>query len=185
MTGPVRAGRRPTWREDDLLEIAAAHLRGEGYTTYLDPDGSSYFDLAARRGEEVGLVEGKVGHPRKVLDQAVRRRAWADWVAVMIDSPRAAARLVERTADVRSAVVGVWSVQEGALLSVRAPRRGVDTPRGADPFAPLRARLREALLAIDRGETPTGVGWSGVPREVRRASGGRSFAEWRLDELVD
>ncbi len=171
----------PRPSERSILEIAADHLRTRGYRTYLDPDGGSYFDLAAVKGDELGLVEGKVGDARRVLRQAVERRVWADWVAVVVASRTSAERLVARTSEVRAAAVGVWVVRDGQLEELRAPR-----PRSASPpYAPLRARLLAALGAIDRGETPPGVGWSGVPAAVRRAGGGRRFSEWRLDEDVD
>ena len=178
------SARRPRPSEASLVELAAAHLRAQGYRTYVDPDGGSYFDLAAARDEEVGLVEGKVGRPREVLVQALKRRAWADWVAVVVESRRAAEALVARTTERRAEGVGVWAVDEGVLVELRAarPRRSSTED---DPFAPLRARLRDALRAIDRGEVPAGVGWAGVPRAVRAASSGRSFAEWRLDETLD
>lgn len=167
--------------EGELLEAVADELRLQGYRAYLDPDGASYFDLVVRRGSVVGLVEGKVGNPRRVLVQALRRRAWADWVAVVVDSARAAERLVARTEGARAATVGIWVAADGRARELRAAAHRQDDGAG-DPFARHRARLRDALDAIDRGESPPGVGWSGVPREVRRASGGRAFAEWRLDE---
>lgn len=172
---------RPRRSEHDLLGAVARHYAAQGCTTYLDPDGASFFDLAVRRGEEVGLVEGKVGGLRNVLGQALRRRAWADWVAVAIDAPRAAERLRLRTAAGRARVVGILLVGPTGLTELRAPGRRPLVPDD-DPFAPLRARFRLALDAIDRGERPDGVGWSGVPSAVRHASGGRRFAEWRLDE---
>jgi hypothetical protein len=177
------AGRaRPSERA--LLERAAAHLRERGYRTYVDPDGGSYFDLAAVRGDELGLVEGKVGHTRDVLGQALRRRAWADWVSVVVDVRRGAERLVARTAETRARAVGVWLVEADRLVELRAAeRRSADA--GPASFVELKGRLREALDAIDRGASPEGVRWAGVPSEVRRVSGGRKFAEWRLDELVD
>lgn len=172
---------RPGPSERSLLEAAARWLDARGYRTYIDPDGTSYFDLVARRGEEVGLVEGKVGNPSRVLAQALTRRGWGDWVAVVLDRPRSARRLAERTETSRSSFVGVWYVEGTSVSEVRAPRprpsEGAD-----DPYAPLRARLRSALDDLDRGDVPPGVRWSGVPQEVRRSSGGRRFAEWRLDE---
>lgn len=167
--------------ERSLLEVVARWLQGRGYRTYLDPDGSSYFDLVVRRGGEVGLVEGKVGNASRVLAQALTRRAWGDWVAVALPGRRSAAGLVERTAQTRASFVGVWVVTEGTVEELRAPRtRPVEVEE--DPYAPLRARLRSALDELEDGRAPAGVRWSGVPAEVRRSSGGRRFAEWRLDE---
>lgn len=179
---PTTPPRRARPSELSILETTVAHLQGLGYRTYLDPDGSSYFDLAVVRGDELGLVEGKVGNPKRVLLQALVRRAWADWVAVVVDSPRSAERLVRRTGSGRAATVGVWSVSDGRLTELRAPAHRVLPPA---PFVSLKERLRAALDAIERGDTPAGVGWSGVVGEVYRASGGRGFSEWRLEELAD
>lgn len=175
---------RPRPSERSVLEVAAAHLSHLGYRTYLDPDGGSYFDLAAVRGEEVGLVEGKVGETRRVLRQALERRLWADWVAVVVPSAVSAERLVARTSELRASSVGVWVVRGDRVDELRAATPRVPTGP-EDPYAPLKRRLLSGLAAIDRGESPDGVRWSGVPGEVRRAGGGRRFSEWRLDERVD
>jgi hypothetical protein len=179
----VSGPRRPTLRpatERELVEAVALELGARGYRTYVDPDGTDYFDLAVRRGEEVGLVEGKLGGPSRVLAQALRRRAWADWVAVAVASERTAVALVARTAGTRAAVVGVWSWAAGRAREVRAP---LVPPAGTpDPFSATRARFRQQLLDLDRGELPAGVRWSSVPAEVRRRSFGRGYSEWRLDE---
>lgn len=170
--------------ERELVEAAARHLTAEGFRVRADPDGTDYFDLIARRGAEVGLVEAKVGDARAVLAQALRRRVWGDWVAVVLGSPRSAHRLDERTRSTRSAPVGIWTVEAGQITVVRPASR---FPAGAsgDPYAALKARLLAILDALDRGDLPAGVRWDGVPRAVRRASGGRGFAEWRLDEIPD
>ena len=68
------------------------------------------------------------------------------------------------------------------MVEVRPARPWSDSTDPA-PFRALRARFRAILDAVDRGEIPAGVAWDGVPGAVRRASGGRAFAEWRLDEL--
>jgi hypothetical protein len=174
---------RPPLSEATVVDAAARHLRSLGYATRIDPDGRSYFDLVGRRGDEVGLVEAKVADARTVLRQALVRRAWGDWVAVVLPSERSARRLVERTTDKRAAPVGVWCLSGGEVEVIR-PARSWPAPPGADPYAPLRERFRRVLDALDRGEVPEGIEWSSVPGEVRRASGGRSFREWRLDELV-
>ncbi len=164
--------------ERQLLRAVAEAYRERGYRTYLDPDGADYFDLAVRRGPEVGLLEGKVSGPSAVLAQALRRRPWADWVAVVLGSRRSAERLAARTAGQRAEVVGVWAVESGRAVELRPPRRA----ELEGPFAETRGRFRALLEGLDLGELPSGVRWSGVPRAVRRASSGRGFAEWRLDE---
>ena len=179
---PPRAARRPRIREHEVVRTAARFLERAGYRVYENPDATDYFDLVAWRGDEVGLVEAKVSGSREVLAQALRRRAWGDWVAVVLPSPTAAERLVARTSGTRAAPVGVWVANASGELRVireaaRWCRAGED-----DPFADLRARFRSVLDRIDSGELPPEVRWGGVVGSVRRASGGRGFREWRLDE---
>jgi hypothetical protein len=175
---------RPRPSERSVVEAAARYLEGEGYRTRIDPDGTDYFDLVARRGDEVGLIEAKVANSRAVLTQALVRRAWGDWVAVVLASRRSALALCERSRGTRAEPVGVWWCEAGAVHVARAARPWA-LPGSDDPYAPLRARFRGVLDALDRGDVPGGLTWSGVPRTVRRASGGRGFREWRLDEPHD
>jgi hypothetical protein len=170
--------------ETVVVEAAARYLRSEGYSTRIDPDGRSYFDLVARRGDEVGLVEAKVADARAVMHQALLRRPWADWVAVVLPSERSATRLHERTRGRRAEPVGIWCLRGGEAHVIRPAQ---PWPKGstADPYAPFRERFRGVLDALDRGEIPDGVEWTAVPSTVRRASGGRGFREWRLDEGPD
>jgi len=167
--------------EREIVRAASDHLVGLGYRTFPDPDGTDYFDLVARRGSEVGLLEAKVAGPRRVLVQALRRRVWGDWVAVVLASRRSAERLAERTGAARSAPVGVWAVDRGVVTVVR-PARPWGEPRSPDPYAGLKERFRSLLDDLEQGVRPTGVRWDDVAREIHRASGGRRFAEWRLDE---
>ncbi len=180
MSGPGRA-RRATLPETEVVRIAAVHLERQGYRVRVDPDGHDYFDLVARRGQEVGLVEAKRADARAVLVQALKRRGWGDWTAVVLASPRAAERLVDRTEGTRAGPVGVWCIS-GGIVRILRPARTWAVAGGPDPYAELRARFRRLLDALDSGALPSGVPWEGVMREVRRASGGRSFSEWRLDE---
>ena len=180
MTKAVRRSAvRPS--ERDLVRAAARHLEAEGFRVRIDPDGRDYFDLVARRGDEVGLVEAKVANSRAVLAQALKRRGWGDWTAVVLGSATSAERLARRTLATRAEPVGVWSVSGDGVRVHRPARRWAD-PDGPDPFRALRERFRRLLDAIDAGELPEAARWDGVPRAVRRASGGRGFAEWRLDE---
>lgn len=180
MTAPRRAERPAS--EAELVRSAARWLSGEGYRTYVDPDGSDYFDLVVRRDGEVGLVEAKLSRPSELLTQALRRRPWGDWVAVIVPSPRTAGRLDATTRGRRAEPVGVWLL-EGDRLRVVRPARPFPRPAdGADPFVAHRTRFRRLLDAVDRGEVPAGVPWDDLGRELRRASGGRGFREWRLDE---
>ena len=51
------APRRPRLSEAELVRSTARYLETLGYRVRIDPDGADYFDLVARRGREVGLVE--------------------------------------------------------------------------------------------------------------------------------
>jgi hypothetical protein len=176
-------GRRasPRRSEAEIVERTRAFLVRRGYRVWVDPDGHDYFDLVARRGEEVGLVEAKVADGRTVLTQALKRRAWGDWSAVVVASERTARGIAGRSAAGRASAVGVWWVRGDDVEELR-PARPWAVPGADDPFAPLRARFRRVLDALETGELPTGVAWDGVLREIGRASGGRRFSEWRLDE---
>jgi len=179
----VRRGARPRPSEREVVRIVAAHLESLGYRVRADPDGSDYFDLVARRGEEIGLIEAKVSDARTVLTQALKRRAWGDWCAVALAGERSARRLAARTAGTRAEPVGVWCLRGDQVEVVRSHRPWV-LPGRPDPYAPLRARFRAILDALEDGTLPP-VPWDGVLSAVRRASGGRGFAEWRLDEIGD
>ncbi len=128
-------------------------------------------------------MEGKARAASNVLEQALVRRPWGDWVAVAVGSERAAHRLVSRTAGRRAEFVGVWSVAGGVARELRPPGQ---THRAGeeDPFSRTRAQLRRALDGVDSGEVPVGVRWSGVQAAVARSSAGRRFREWRLDERL-
>ena len=165
------------------MNTAARYLEAQGYRVYPNPDATDYFDLVARRGNEVGLVEAKVSGSRAVLVQALKRRAWGNWVAVVLPSETAAERLAARTRGTRASPVGVWATREGSVRVVRAAASWV-VEGEEDPFAELRERFRSVLDRIDSGELPPDVRWAGVVGSVRRASGGRGFREWRLDEPV-
>lgn len=171
----------PSRSEAELVRVVRRYLTDRGYRVLADPDGTDYFDVVARRGDEVGLVEVKVRDARGVLAQALRRRSWGDWAAVALGSERAAMRLAERTASTRAAPVGIWSVGSG---TVRVHREaGPWVPAGReDPFVSLREQFRRWLDLVESVDPAGSVRWGGIPAAVRRASGGRSFAEWRLDE---
>jgi hypothetical protein len=177
------AVRRPRSRpsERDLVRAVARYLTSSGYEVRINPDGTDYFDLVARRGNEVGLVEAKVAHSRAVLAQALKRRGWSDWTAVALGSATSAECLVRRTTATRAEPVGIWSVS-GDLVRVHRPARAWAALGEPDPFRALRERFRRLLDALDSGSLPEAARWEGVPRAVRRASGGRGFSEWRLDE---
>ncbi|HTT45302.1 MAG TPA: hypothetical protein VMH38_04715 [Thermoplasmata archaeon] len=178
---PPGASRQPRVSEREVVATTAAYLQALGYRVYPNPDSNDYFDLVARKGNEVGLVEAKVSNSRAVLLQALRRRAWGDWVSVVLPSETAAARLAARTDGTRASPVGVWAAVDGTVRVVRAAAAWV-APGEEDPYEELRERFRTVLDRIDSGELPADVRWAGVVGAVRRASGGRGFKEWRLDE---
>ena len=181
MTSPsVRGLPRPS--EEELVRAVARTLEARGYRVRIDPDGTDYFDLVARKGEEVGLIEVKVARPREVWAQAVRRRGWGDWNAVVLARTGSAERLAARTASSRASAIGVWSIDQGEVR-VHRPARPWVAPGAPDPYADLRERFRHILDALDAGTLPADARWEGVPRAVRRASRGRGFSEWRLDEV--
>jgi hypothetical protein len=171
----------PRVRETTVVEAARRHLESLGYRVWANPDGRDYFDLVARRGDDVGLVEAKVTGAREVVVQALRRRAWGSWGAVIVAGERSAKNLARRTAGTRAESLGVWHVQGAGVGVVRAARPWV-APGADDPFAELRARFGRLLDALESGEIPESVAWDGVVGQVWRASGGRGFKEWRLDE---
>ena len=152
----------PRRTERSVAEAGARYLEGEGYRTWINPDGSDYFDLVARRGTEVGLIEAKAAESRNVMAQALTRRVWGDWVAVLLGSPRAAERLEERTRGSRGEPVGIWTLRDGQLHVVRPARRWV-APGAADPYSELRDRFRRVLDSLERGDLPEGVAWDRVP----------------------
>jgi hypothetical protein len=177
----MSAGARAAGPERAIVAAAARYLERQGYRTWADIDGNDYFDLIARRGDEVGLVEAKVADARTVLTQALVRRAWGDWGAVILGSRRAALRLEGTSRGSRAEPVGIWWAEGEHVLVARAARPW-PRPPGDDPFAVPRTRLRAALDALERGEVPRHVAWSGVVSTIRSVSGGRRFREWRLDE---
>ena len=165
-------------RESDLAGPVRHFLEGDGYTVWVDPDGTDYFDMVARRGDVVGLVELKVSDVRKVLGQAVRRRGYADWVAVALPSESRAARVLGLPIPSPGNRVGVWWV-DGE--SVRVLRAATARPRGpGDPFAERRKGLVELLDLLELGRLPPGVRWSHIP-----SGRARPPREIRLDEFPE
>ncbi|MHB1434800.1 MAG: hypothetical protein ACYCPN_02290 [Thermoplasmata archaeon] len=168
--------------EHAMALIAARHLEQQGYRAWIDPDGQDYFDLAATRGEEVGLVELKARSPGRVLAQALHRRAWGDWGCVAVGTRLGAERLVERTRVGIAHRVGIWWIRGEEVRALREPEPWPE-PLGTDRFERPRRLLRERLRQLSRGELPAGLRWTGLAAGRRRVSGGRGFGEWRLEEF--
>lgn len=168
-------------RESDLRGPVTAHLAARGYRTWAAPDGSDYFDLVARRGDEVGLVELKLADWRKVFAQALRRRAWADWVAVALPRATLAGKILARPEAPRARRVGVWVVSGGAVRELRAAEPLVG-PGEADPFAESRTRFRGFLDALEAGGLPPNAHWE-VPGRPTVGGARRTTRDWRLEEF--
>ncbi|HUZ79629.1 MAG TPA: hypothetical protein VMV28_03305 [Thermoplasmata archaeon] len=167
--------------EHELAGPVRRHLEALGYRVWVDPDGRDYFDVVAKRNEEVGLVELKLADGPRVFAQALRRRAWGDWVAVAVASERSAERLMRVRTTPLARRVGIWLVR-GDTVDVR---RGSQPWSGSDaPYEAERRGFRAVLDRLASGEIPAGVEWGGIGRMVRHASGGRGFAEFTIEELT-
>ncbi|HEV2166612.1 MAG TPA: hypothetical protein VGS23_06540 [Thermoplasmata archaeon] len=174
-----RAG--PRW-ERDLAPPVEAYLRSLGYRVWVDPDGTDYYDVVARRERTIGLVELKLADGKGVLGQAIRRRGWADWTAVAVPTEGLARRVADRAVAERGLRVGVWWV-DGATVRVVRPERPLVAPGEADPFAALRAQMNERLDLVEAGALPLGVAWNLLSASRSALPGRRSTRDWRIEEF--
>ncbi len=163
-----------------MIAPMRAYWETQGFRVYADPDGSDYFDLIVRRGDELGMIELKRAEARQVFEQALRRRFWGDWVGVGVGSRSAAERLAAGRAGRLSTVVGVWWVHGESVQTVRAP---LPFPSRSEPREE-RARLTAWLDSIDRGEAPSDVRLEGLGSAIRRLGHGRAYREWTLEEAA-
>lgn len=172
-------------REEELRAPVLAHLASLGYEAWAAPDGRDYFDIVAVKAEEVGLVELKVAAAARVFAQALRRRAWADWVAVALPSRRAAVRLRDAPGAFRADRIGIWVAMPGAGVEVLRPAEPLVRAGEEDPFGEARDRFRALVAARRSGEVPEGVDWGifGAPRLP--GPGRRSTRDWRLEEFPE
>lgn len=171
-------------RERDLAAPVAAHLEAQGYRVWVDPDGSDFLDVVARRGTEIGLVELKLADWRKVLAQAQRRRGWADWIAVVLPRDSLATKLLALPQADRARRIGVWVVSDGTLR-VRRAAEALWQPGEARPFGELRTRIEELTDRLIDGSLPAGVRWNLPGAHGRIGRGQRSTRDWRLEEFPD
>lgn len=177
MTATARA-RRPRTVEAEMAPPVRRFLEGRGYRVWVDPDGTDYFDMVARRGAEIGLVELKVDDVRKVLGQAVRRRGFADWVAVVLPRESTARRVLTLPVPAPGQRVGVWWIDGDA---VRVVREALARPTGeGDPFDGRRRALGEMLDHLESGRLAEGVSWNHLTHGRARPR-----REVRLDEFPE
>lgn len=170
-------------KEADLRAPVTGHLERRGFQVWPAPDGADYFDLVARRGDEVGLVELKLADWRKVFAQALRRRAWADWAAVALPRPSLARKVLELPQAPRARCVGVWAVVGDGVEELRAARPFVGAGE-PDPFAATRVRFRALLDDLVAGRLPPGAHWE-VPHRPTTGTGHRTTRDWRLEEFPE
>lgn len=171
-----------TVHEGDLAPAVRRFLEPQGYRVWVDPDGSDFLDVVARRGQEMGLVELKLADWRKVAAQAARRRGWADWVAVLVPRASLAEKILALPQAPRAKRIGVWSLQAGEVR-VHRPSEPLWSPGETHPFPELRARLETMTDLLAAGTIEPGVKWN-LPGSSGRLPGGRrSTRDWRLEEF--
>ena len=168
--------------ERDLGAPVRRFLEGRGYRVWVDPDGSDYLDVVARRNDELGLVELKLADWRKVLAQAIRRRGWADWAAVLVPRPTLAAKILAAPQAPRAQRIGIWTLAEQEVRVVRESRP-LWSPGEPHPFPELRARLLEMTDLLAAGGLGEGVRWELPGSKGRLPGGRRSTRDWRLEEF--
>ncbi len=168
-------------RETELVAPVRTHLEGLGFRVFVNPDGADYFDIVAQRGGEVGLVELKVADWKTVVTQALRRRGWGDWVAVVLPRRSLAQKAVARATAPRGARVGVWYVGDGEIRILR-PAEPLVRPGEVDPFPDPKRWLLERLAIAAAGGTAEPVTWS-VPDAGRVGPNRRTSRDWRLEEF--
>ncbi|HEV2520420.1 MAG TPA: hypothetical protein VGX00_07390 [Thermoplasmata archaeon] len=172
---------RPRY-EAELAPAVRAYLESSGYRVWVDPDGTDYYDLIARRDRTIGLVELKIADGRKVLAQAIRRRGWADWAAVAVPNEALARRVADRAVAERGRRIGVWWV-DGEQLHVVRPALPLVSAGEPDPFRPLKDQMHERLDLVETGHLPLGVAWNLLLAARRDLPGQRSTRDWRIEEF--
>lgn len=173
-------------KEVELRAPLEAYLSPRGYRLYFDPDGSNYFDAVAVRPNEVGLVELKVADWKRVFEQALVRRGWGDWVALLLPRRSLAEKVLKLPSPAAASAVGVWYLEGGSVRELRRASPLAELP-GSEAFGPLRQHLLESLAMLDSGLLPPGVEWRILRRPRRAGAPGRSLDPrlWRLEEFSD
>ena len=173
-------------KEVDLRAPVSRFLEDQGYEVWFDPDGTDYFDAVAVRGEEVGLVELKVADWRRVREQALLRRGWGDWVAVVLPRRSLAERAAGRMGPARAQRVGIWYVEDSQIHVLRESVPFL-RPGEVDPFPGLKAHLQELLAGRRSGVLPPPIAWRpmDLPHGVTRRRGALSGKAWKLEEFQE
>jgi hypothetical protein len=166
-----------------MVDPVRRHLESLGYRVFVNPDGADYFDVVVRRGSEVGLVELKVADWKTVVTQALRRRGWGDWVAVVLPRRSLAEKAVARRTAPRGTRVGVWYLANDAVEILR-PATPFVLEGEVDPFPDPKRWLLERLAIADGAGVAEPVTCS-VPDAGRVGARRRSSREWRLDEFPE
>jgi hypothetical protein len=170
-------------RERELAPAVQAYLESLGYRVWVDPDGTDYYDIVARRGRSIALVELKLYDGRAVLGQALRRRGWAEWVAVAVPNAALAERIALRPVAERGKRVGVWWVDANGVHVTR-PALPLVGDGEADPFVALKEQMNERLDLLEEGRLPMGVAWNLLSTSRRTLPGRRSTSDWRIEEFT-
>lgn len=171
-------------KEVELRAPVVDFLTRRGYRCYVDPDGHDYLDLVAVRGREVGMVELKVADWRRVQEQALLRRGWGTWVALVLPRRSLAERVAAHPRPPKGDRIGVWYLDKGEVVELRVARPMVG-PGEVDPFPGLKEHLLESLKLLDAGVLTPDLPWlhPEIPSRTvisRRRVRGKT---WRLEEF--
>ena len=180
--GMTRPARSPTANASSRRPVRT-YLESHGYRVWVDPDGTDYYDIIARRGRD--------DRPRRA--QALR---WPDGPSAGATAPRlgrlgrgGGAQRAARPADRR---VGPWRSAASGSASGRSsatrsgssgPPRPFVGPGETDPFERLKASMHERLDLLEAGTLPEGVAWHLLATSRRELPGRRSTRDWRLEEF--
>ncbi|MCI4357823.1 MAG: hypothetical protein L3J95_05635 [Thermoplasmata archaeon] len=171
-------------RECELAPAVQAHLEALGYRVWIDPDGTDYYDVVARKDRSIALVELKLADGKAVLGQAIRRRGWAEWVAVAVPTEALARRIAQRPVAERGRRVGVWWV-DGSSVRVVRPALALVREGEVDPFGPLKEQMNERLDLVEAGHLPLGIAWNLLAASRSALPGRRSTRDWRIEEFSE
>ncbi len=130
-----------TRKESDLYPAVKAHLNRAGWTVKGEVGAA---DVVARRGEEVLVVELKLGFSLALFHQGLERLGLTDLVYLAVPAGGKAKALKANVALARRLGLGV--------LTVRARDGFVEVLADPGPYAPRKSKKKKARLlkAFDR-----------------------------------